>query len=43
MFDSGAAAWSWDLARIRAKGFTANVVDLMAGKLSRLSHRRRKR
>ena len=34
--DSGAAAWSWDLARIRAKGYTDNVVDLMAGKLSRL-------
>ena len=38
MFDSGAVAWSWDLARIRAKGFTDNVVDLMAGKLGRLSH-----
>ena len=38
VFDSGAAAWSWDLARIRAKGYTANVVDLMAGKLSRLPH-----
>ena len=36
VFDSGAAAWSWDLARIRAKGYTENVVDLMAGKLSRL-------
>ena len=36
VFDSGAAAWSWDLARIRAKGYTDNVVDLMAGKLSRL-------
>jgi serine/threonine protein kinase len=38
VFDSGAAAWSWDLARIRAKGYTENVADLMAGKLSRLSH-----
>src|SRR5260370_581668 len=36
VFDSGAAAWSWDLERIRAKGYTDNVVDLMAGKLSRL-------
>src|SRR5271157_535426 len=36
VLDSGAAAWSWDLARIRAKGYTDNVVDLMAGKLSRL-------
>ena len=38
VFDSGAAVWSWDLARIRAKGYTDNVVDLMAGKLSRLPH-----
>ena len=38
VFDPGAAAWSWDLARIRAKGYTDNVVDLMAGKLSRLPH-----
>jgi predicted ATPase len=30
-------AWVWDLARIRAKGFTDNVVDLMVGKLKRLS------
>ena len=39
VFDSSAAAWSWDLARIRAKGYTDNVVDLMAGKLSRLPDR----
>jgi hypothetical protein len=32
----GAAAWTWDLARIRAKGYTDNVVDLMARKLNRL-------
>jgi predicted ATPase/signal transduction histidine kinase len=38
VFDSGAAAWSWDLGRIRAKGYTDNVVDLMARKLSRLPH-----
>jgi predicted ATPase/signal transduction histidine kinase len=38
VFDSGAVAWSWDLARIRAKGYTDNIVDLMAGKLSRLPH-----
>ena len=31
-----AAAWIWDLARIRAKGYTDNVVDLMIGKLKRL-------
>ena len=35
-FDYGAAAWRWDLPRIAAKGFTANVVDLMAAKLGRL-------
>jgi PAS domain S-box-containing protein len=38
VFDSGAAAWSWDLTRIRAKGYTDNVVDLMGEKLSRLPH-----
>jgi predicted ATPase/signal transduction histidine kinase len=38
VFDSCAGAWSWDLARIRAKGYTDNVVDLMAEKLSRLPH-----
>jgi PAS domain S-box-containing protein len=32
-----AAAWIWDLARIRAKGYTDNVVDLIVGKLKRLS------
>src|SRR5271165_566931 len=36
VFDPGAAAWTWDLARIRAKGYTENVVDLMTGKLIRL-------
>jgi PAS domain S-box-containing protein len=36
-FDPDAAGWIWDLARIRAKGYTANVVDLMVGKLKRLS------
>jgi PAS domain S-box-containing protein len=35
-FDAAAAAWIWDLPRIRAKGYTANVVDFMAGKLKRL-------
>ena len=32
-----ARAWRWDIARIRAKGYTDNVVDLMAEKLQRLS------
>jgi len=35
-FDHDTAGWSWDLVRIRAKGYTDNVVDLMVGKLSRL-------
>ena len=36
VFEPGTRGWSWDLPRIRAKGFTDNVVDLMAAKLSRL-------
>src|SRR5262249_15500850 len=28
--------WSWDLGRIHAKGYTDNVVKLLAGKLTRL-------
>jgi predicted ATPase/signal transduction histidine kinase len=36
-FDSAAAAWQWDVSRIRAKNYTDNVVDLMAGKLRRFS------
>jgi predicted ATPase/signal transduction histidine kinase/GAF domain-containing protein/ActR/RegA family two-component response regulator len=35
-FNADAAAWEWDLPRIRAKGYTDNVVDLMVGKLKRL-------
>ncbi len=31
-----AAAWTWDLEGIRAKGHTDNVVELMVGKLKRL-------
>jgi predicted ATPase len=36
-FDSVVPAWQWDLDRIRARSYTDNVVDLMAGKLRRLS------
>ncbi len=35
-FDYGEGRWSWDLNRIRAKGYTDNVVGLMVGKLNRL-------
>ncbi|WP_437850537.1 AAA family ATPase [Sorangium sp. So ce363] len=36
-FDADEGAWRWDIAPIRDKGFTDNVVDLMVGKLNRLS------
>ena len=36
-FDPVARAWQWDVDRIRAKSYTDNVVDLMVGKLRRLS------
>jgi PAS domain S-box-containing protein len=35
-FDSDAPGWIWDLDRIRAKGYSGNVVDLMLAKLRRL-------
>jgi PAS domain S-box-containing protein len=38
-FDRSSAAWNWDLARVQARGFTDNVVDLMVGKLGRLPDR----
>lgn len=36
-FDPAGACWRWDIARIRAKGYTDNVADLMLGKLHRLA------
>jgi PAS domain S-box-containing protein len=36
-FDHSAMRWSWDLRRVQAKGYTDNVVDLITGKLNRLS------
>ncbi|WP_437594471.1 sensor histidine kinase [Sorangium sp. So ce1000] len=38
-FDERAEAFRWDVAKIREKGFTDNVVDLMVGKLVRLPPR----
>jgi predicted ATPase len=38
-FDRDAAGWIWDLDRIRAKGYSDSVVDLMVGKLQRLPDR----
>jgi PAS domain S-box-containing protein len=35
-FDRDAVGWIWDVDRIRAKGYSNNVVDLMLGKLRRL-------
>ncbi len=37
-FDPVPQAWRWDIGRIRASNNTDNVVDLMAGKLRRLSY-----
>src|SRR5277367_413274 len=36
-FDSVAPVWAWDIARIRARNYTDNVVELMVRKLKRLS------
>ena len=36
VFEPGAAAWTWNVASIRAKGFSDNVVELMVDKLNRL-------
>ncbi|WP_437905836.1 AAA family ATPase [Sorangium sp. So ce327] len=36
-FDADEGRWRWDIAAIRDKGFTENVVELMAAKLKRLS------
>jgi predicted ATPase/signal transduction histidine kinase len=32
----GNGAWDWDIAAIRGKGFTENVIELMSGRLHRL-------
>ncbi len=38
-FDHTEGRWCWDLNRIQAKGYTDNVADLMAGKLTRLPNK----
>jgi hypothetical protein len=35
--DQVARAWQWDMNRIRSKGYTDSVVDLMVGRIKRLS------
>jgi predicted ATPase/signal transduction histidine kinase/GAF domain-containing protein len=35
-FDKASTKWKWELEKIRARGFTDNIVDLMVGKLARL-------
>ncbi|WP_437522044.1 AAA family ATPase [Sorangium sp. So ce726] len=36
-FDADEGRWRWDIAAIRDKGFTDNVVDLLVGRIKRLS------
>ena len=40
-YDTRAGHWAWDVNRIRAKGYTDNVVDLMVGRLNRLKDQTR--
>ena len=40
-YDTHAGGWTWDVHRIRAKGYTDNVVDLIVGRLNRLSDQTR--
>jgi PAS domain S-box-containing protein len=40
-YDAHSGGWTWDVHRIRAKGYTDNVVDLMVGRLNRLSDQTR--
>jgi predicted ATPase/signal transduction histidine kinase len=36
-YDAHGGGWTWDVSRIRAKSYTENVVELMVGKMNRLS------
>jgi predicted ATPase/signal transduction histidine kinase len=38
-FNSAKSEWTWDLAGIRSKGYTDNLVEFMTGKLERLPQR----
>ncbi|MBV8486341.1 MAG: AAA family ATPase [Verrucomicrobia bacterium] len=38
-FDQANYAWTWDMTRLRAKGYTDNLGEFMAGKLHRLPER----
>jgi PAS domain S-box-containing protein len=40
-YDTRAGDWTWDVNRIQAKGYTDNVVDLLVGRLNRLSDQTR--
>lgn len=42
IFDRLESIWKWDISRIRAKGYTDNVIDLMIGKLKKLSTKTRR-
>jgi predicted ATPase len=37
----GTQVWQWDINRIHARNYADNVVELMAGKLNRLSDKTR--
>jgi PAS domain S-box-containing protein len=39
VFDPDPARWSWELWPIQVRGYTENVLDLMAGRLNRLATR----
>ena len=36
-FDRSTARWTWDITRIQERAFTDNIVELMLGKLARLT------
>jgi PAS domain S-box-containing protein len=38
LFDFNSHRWTWDIAQLEARNITDNVVDLMSGKMKKLSH-----